>query len=423
MNINICITCGAPINNRSKSTLHSICYLCRANRISENHLKDWYDSPLEKHVRDLEESSTSKYLRDLEESSASRHLRDLGESSTSKYLRDLEESTASRHLRDLEESSASKYLRDLEESSASRHLRDLGESSTSKYLRDLEESRFLQELQTPKNCSFLNDIDGFRSVSDYLAGLISPSAISASSLPIETWQSTLFDRLGSLRVDWLDPDPIKSIAGFSHLARLSDFIDINDPFSDSVARLLDKELGEPLADSSQIDSNVSNGFNLDIAAFDDDHYSEIIKIAGFEIDLSKFDTTAYSPDDGTPVKFCHESSYTMQILENALRLAITKIIRRIGLHEKNVLPGQILENCRRKQQTAREKTGSSFSLIYYTDFMELLSLIIGGKLWKGHFEKVFMNKNDIQASFERIHPIRIELAHHRPISKFNYFCS
>ncbi|MBS3668071.1 Swt1 family HEPN domain-containing protein, partial [Vreelandella boliviensis] len=298
-------------------------------------------------------------------------------------------------------------------------MREAEESPIIIELRKMEQSPFMRELHALEKSSFIHDIDGFRSVSDHLAELISPSITTAPFLSIQNWQNTLSDRLGNLRLDWLDRDPARSISGFSHLARLHDSIDLNDPFSEPVIQLVNRELGEPSTYSESMVPAVSEGFNSDITAFEDDHYLEVIEIAGFEIDLPRPNAPTHAPHDGTPLTFCSKSSRLLMVLENSLRFAIKKTIYHLGKSDNQVFPGQMLERCREKQQKAKESTGSHLELIYYADFMELLSLIEGKILWNGFFQKVFRNKTDIQASMQRIHPIRIEIAHSRPVSKEN----
>lgn len=284
-----------------------------------------------------------------------------------------------------------------------------------RYLREAEGSPFIKELQTLERSSFIHDIKEFRSFSDHIAELVSPAVTTNSLLSVQTWQNTLSDRLGSLRVDWLDRDPARSITGFSHLARLSDSIELNDPFSEPVIQLVNSELGEPSVYNESTVPTVSEGFNSDITAFDDDHYVEVIQIAGVEIGLPSSNAPTHA--DRTPLTFCKESNRLLIVLENSLRFAVKEVIKKLGKHDKQVFPGHILENCRKKQRQAKERTGSHLELIYYTDFMELLTLIEGKILWNGYFQKVFRNKIDIQASMQRIHPIRIEIAHSRPLSK------
>ena len=383
------------------------------------------------HLREAEESSFMKAVREAQESSVTQHLREAEESSFMKAVREAQESSATQHLREAEESSFMKAVREAQELSATQHLREAEESSFMKAVREaaespilielrrMEQSPFIREFQDLDKSTFMHDVDGFRSVSDHIAEIISPSIITSTSLSTQNWQSTLYDRLGSLRLDWLDPDPARSISGFSHLARLHDSIHLNDPFSEPVTQLVNRELGEPSTCNETEVLAASNGFNSDITAFDDDHYIEVIEIAGFEIDLPRSNTSTHAAQDGSPLTFCNKSGRLLRVLEDSLRFAIKKSIYRLGKSDNQVFPGQIFKNCQEKQRAAKERTGSYLELIYYTDFMELLSLIVGRILWNAYFKEVFINKVDFQASMQRIHPIRIEIAHSRPISKEN----
>ena len=68
---------------------------------------------------------------------------------------------------------------------------------------------------------------------------------------------------------------------------------------------------------------------------------------------------------------------------------------------------------RRKDAVSRGE--SPLTLIQYSNFMELKDIVIGHQHWGAVFEAIFRKKEHFQTSMDRLHPIRLPLAHSRPI--------
>jgi hypothetical protein len=70
-----------------------------------------------------------------------------------------------------------------------------------------------------------------------------------------------------------------------------------------------------------------------------------------------------------------------------------------------------------KKATAVRKGFLPSRLIDYADFGEYLGIIVQKNNWREIFEPIFGNKKDTEVSFERLHPLRIETMHNRPLSR------
>ena len=68
---------------------------------------------------------------------------------------------------------------------------------------------------------------------------------------------------------------------------------------------------------------------------------------------------------------------------------------------------------RRDDAVARGE--SPLPLIQYANFMELKDIVMGRQHWREVFRVIFRNKEHFQTSMEGLHPIRLPLAHSRPI--------
>ena len=55
-------------------------------------------------------------------------------------------------------------------------------------------------------------------------------------------------------------------------------------------------------------------------------------------------------------------------------------------------------------------------LIEYSDFKDILLVILESRNWENSFESLFGDKDDISVSFHRLAPIRNSIAHNRQLS-------
>ena len=69
-----------------------------------------------------------------------------------------------------------------------------------------------------------------------------------------------------------------------------------------------------------------------------------------------------------------------------------------------------------RQQASVAKGNPAFTPIHYADFQDLLDIIIRRDLWRDVFGPVFGPKPLFEATMTRLHAIRLELAHARPLT-------
>ena len=118
----------------------------------------------------------------------------------------------------------------------------------------------------------------------------------------------------------------------------------------------------------------------------------------------------------TPEEAAPGTSYeTMFNLENSLRAFIVKEL-------SSVPDPQMVEAWKKRMGDDSKRPGSSkqnASLIEYSDFYDLVTLIVNRGNWKKCFEKFFGNANVIQAKMYELVPIRNDIAHNRHLSEDN----
>ena len=82
---------------------------------------------------------------------------------------------------------------------------------------------------------------------------------------------------------------------------------------------------------------------------------------------------------------------------------------------KQRVPGQIGERWRDKQR--RDIGTLSWPTIAYADFTDYVTIITRNDNWRELFELTFVNKDSVQESFRRLHPMRLATMHARLITE------
>ncbi len=108
-------------------------------------------------------------------------------------------------------------------------------------------------------------------------------------------------------------------------------------------------------------------------------------------------------------------------VEQYLRSTIEKCLTKLSGSRwiKQRVPCDMRERWKQRQEEERSAGRPVYDLIQYADFMDLVSIIIKSDNWRDVFESIFKNKNEIQISLERLHPIRKSIAHSRPLTNFD----
>ena len=106
-------------------------------------------------------------------------------------------------------------------------------------------------------------------------------------------------------------------------------------------------------------------------------------------------------------------------VEQYLRSTIAKCLTKLSGSNwiKQRVPHDMRERWKQRQEEDRSAGRPVYSRIQYADFMDLASIIIQANNWRDVFESIFKNKNEVQVSLQRLHPIRKSIAHSRPLSK------
>lgn len=106
-------------------------------------------------------------------------------------------------------------------------------------------------------------------------------------------------------------------------------------------------------------------------------------------------------------------------LERTMRQFIDHNMTKILGHnwQDEHLPQGMLEKWKEKKNRKEKKKGPSRPVLEYSDFTDYIEIITKKKNWDSVFMVLFETKEDVQESFRRLFPLRLDTMHSRYISK------
>ena len=213
--------------------------------------------------------------------------------------------------------------------------------------------------------------------------------------------------------------------GFWRLSNLGRTIHSEAPFSRTVGKLLQNELGDISTPDLSADAEerdevaVRGGLKPELIAFPRDDYPDVLYSAGFRLYVPPTPVPlAIEGSDANAVFDAHHWRI-FQDLEQRLRQFVEqRLSDLVGSNwMKARVPGDVRKRWRERQEADRADGRPIYNEIQYADFMDLADVIMEGKNWRESFKAVFRNREDIAVSFRRLHPVRKALAHSRPLGR------
>ncbi|MCO5158547.1 MAG: Swt1 family HEPN domain-containing protein [Aquamicrobium sp.] len=158
--------------------------------------------------------------------------------------------------------------------------------------------------------------------------------------------------------------------------------------------------------------------NAELIAFAPNTYSEVTFSAGFRFSLAMIEPprAIEAEDPGAVYDPMHWT--ILLTLENTLRRLVEKELRALAGDAwlKRRVPGDVRNRWVERQAEERAAGRPVYEFIHYADFMDLAQLICQKDNWPA-FLHIFTKKDDFRISLERLHPIRKDIAHGRPIGR------
>ncbi len=263
---------------------------------------------------------------------------------------------------------------------------------------------------------------------DSLSGVMAQCAEASSSLA---------RAMGRMRTPWLDvQEKMRSIAGFAEIQGIGHALRTMPAFDEGLAASLRAGLGDwrdPITWRPEIftdftarsDFYVGLGFNPALTDFPLPAFEESLAIAGLRRGTPRIenlpDAIAQDDDGGEEegLERTNEAHNNLQRLERMLRRFINaRMTQAFGVEwAKHRLPNGLYDQWREKKRKAEEVGAEERALIEYADFTDYAAIICRGDNWRELFCGFFVRSESVRESFQRLHPIRLDVAHSRLITQ------
>ena len=212
---------------------------------------------------------------------------------------------------------------------------------------------------------------------------------------------------------------------FTRLSNLSNIVHTEDPFSNSVAELLDRELGD--ANIAELSANANErdeaamraGLNPELIAFPRATYDRVLFSAGFTLSFASVPVPQALESPDIDATFNPQHWQLLNELEQRLRQEVEhRLEKLVGSHwAKQRIPQSVRRRWMDRQNQDRADGRTVYSAIQHADFMDLADVITRRDNWREAFQAIFRDPDDIAMSLRRLHPVRKALAHSRPLGR------
>lgn len=243
--------------------------------------------------------------------------------------------------------------------------------------------------------------------------------------------------LHSMRSPWLDDqDAMRSIGSLAALEGIGRGLENRPTFGSELSSALRSDLGdwrdiiawpsEIFADfGARTEFYVGLGFNSKLADFPAPAFQEILNITGLQRDppplVNVYDSPSNSSedDDDELLERTNKAHSWLLRLETQLRCFIDQeMTKAFGSNwPRHRLPNGLYDEwVQKKNRSEQGRTNRDMPLIAYADFTDYVKVICKRDNWVV-FSKFFTRQEDLRESFQRLHPIRLDTMHARPITQ------
>jgi hypothetical protein len=239
-----------------------------------------------------------------------------------------------------------------------------------------------------------------------------------------------------MRVPWLDEmQSQRSIAGFAGLQNIGYGLAHLPAFGESLASALRMDLGdwrESITWPNEIFTDLGArsdfyqklGFDGALTDFPYQAFQESMKIADLRREPPPL-VARYGPPVQASSDDAEEQSLARTTMAHSWLLRLETQIRRF-IHAqmtdafgrdwaKHRLPNGLYDKWKAKKEEAQKNGAKEWDLIAYADFTEYEVVICKRDNWN-IFAPYFNRPENVRESFQRLHPIRLDTMHARPIT-------
>lgn len=249
--------------------------------------------------------------------------------------------------------------------------------------------------------------------------------------------SELKKAMEAMQTPWLDAQrALQSVSGLAEMQGIGGMLSRLPTFDDQVSAALRVDLGDwrdqitwpkNVFTDLGVRSNfyVGLGFDPTLTDFPAPAFAESVEIAGLRREPPQL-VEAYgapvprSEDDEEEAlirtNFAHD--WLLRLETNLRRFIDLQMTRAFGSDwPKHRLPNGLYEQWLQKKQNAENKGRGSWPLVAYADFTDYERLICKKDNWREVFGGYFGRPESVRETFQRLHLIRLDTMHARPIGQ------
>ena len=239
----------------------------------------------------------------------------------------------------------------------------------------------------------------------------------------------LAQRMERMNAPWLDTNnELHSVASFARIQAIGDVVANATPYATSVGSWLrGGGLGD-WRDSVSFPSSfetvegraqiyVQQG--VDIEAAEDEPVAFVESVAVANLFSADEDWAGiWLPAAADEERLATLAFSRLRKFERMIRVFLSAAMaREFGPKwMKQRLPNGLLETWKDRQDKTRGTSDFDDDLLCYADFTDYIRIIDRNDNWKELFEAIFIRKEDVRESFQRLHPLRLPTMHARSVS-------
>ena len=239
-----------------------------------------------------------------------------------------------------------------------------------------------------------------------------------------------------MRTPWLDThESIRSIGGFAAIQGIGHALSSMPAFGDHLGSALRIDLGDwrdPITWPIEIftdlgarsDFYVARGFDIALTDFPAKAFEETVNIAGLGneppelVDLYGSPVPSSNDNEEEGLARTNTVHDWLLRLETQVRQFIDEEMTKAFGPDwpKHRLPNGLYDQWQEKKRNAQQSGGKEWALIAYADFSDYVPLICRRDNW-AVFSPFFGRQEYLREAFQRLHPIRVDTMHARPITQ------
>lgn len=244
--------------------------------------------------------------------------------------------------------------------------------------------------------------------------------------------------LQSMHTPWLDAqNSLSSAISFTELQGIGSMLSRLPSFDNTINTTLRSYLGdwrdnitwpEPILTdlSARGEFYVGLGFNPTLTDFPEPAFQESTKIAGLRQEppalVDAYGEPVPSAEDGEEegalIRTNMAHDWLLRLETNMRQFIDAQMTAEFGENwPRHRLPNGLYDQWVDKRETAVKAGRTALRLIAYADFTDYVLVICKTDNWRELFGRHFDRPENVRESFQRLHPIRLDTMHARPIGQ------